>query len=111
MEFQKPTDEDIRQVRAEHQGTRLRMLSAYGATFIVRPPTEAEFARMQMTVESGGTTKKLIAATQLLRDVAVWPSRETAAEILKELPGLGLNLVDDIIDLIGVGGAVEKKDL
>lgn len=111
MEFATPTDEDIKKVKSAHPGVRLRMLSSHGATVIVRPPTEAEFARMQVMVADGGISRKLPAASQMLRDVCLWPPKEALADILKEYPGIGLNLVDDVLDMMGVGGGVEKKDL
>lgn len=110
-EFSKPTESDIQTIKAANPGQRLRMLSAHGAALIVRRPSEAEFARMQVTVSDGGSSKRLMAANQLLRDVCLWPSKDELNGILAELPGLGLTMMDDVLDLMGFGGEVEKKDL
>lgn len=111
MTFGTPQEADIQAAKAANPGKKLRLLSAHGASLIVRQPSEAEFARMQVTVADGGSSKRLMAANQLIRDVAVWPAPEKVSAILADLPGLGLTFMDEVLDLMGFGGTVEKKDL
>lgn len=111
MSYPIPSTADIQAAKAAHPGKKLRQLTAHGATLIVRQPSEAEFARMQVTVADGGSSKRMMAANQLIRDVCVWPAPETLTGILSDLPGLGLTLMDEVLDLMGFGGSVEKKDL
>jgi hypothetical protein len=109
--FPTPSDADIQAAKSNFPGQKLRLLASHGASVIVRAPSEAEFARMQVSVADGGQKNRLSATNQLLRDVAVWPDRETVLAITRALPGVALTFVDDILDLMGIGGEVEKKDL
>lgn len=111
MNFAQPKDTDIQAVKAANPGKKLRMLTSHSASVIVRAPSEAEFARMQVMLADGGQGKRLAASNQLLRDVAVWPDAAAVRDIITELPGVSLTFLDDILDLMGIGGAVEKKDL
>ena len=106
---QQPSESEIQELKAAHPGTKLRLLTVFDASVVIRAPKEAEFVRFQ--VQAGDDERRPYAIERLLRDCCVWPAPEKLSALIERYPGLPTSVLTDVLELVGMTRAIEKKDL
>lgn len=106
---QQPNESEIQALKDAHPGTRLRLLTVCGASVVIRAPGEGEFVRFQ--VQAGDDERRPYAIERLLRDCCVWPAPEKLSALIERYPGLPTSVLPEVLELVGMTRAIEKKDL
>ena len=106
---QQPSDDEIQELKAAHPGARLRLLTVFDASVVIRAPKEAEFVRFQ--VQAGDDERRPYAIERLLRDCCVWPAPERLNALIERYPGLPTTALAEALELVGMTRSIEKKDL
>ena len=108
MPTPKPTPEQLEQFVAQYKRTKVVDLDVEGLdqTFVLRPPSVAEYKMHKDTAKRGEAAKAL---ERLVTVCIVFPERKEVEEIAKDFPGVFDSLSDPVARLAGLGEAVEKK--
>lgn len=108
MPTPKPTPEQLEQFNTQFKRTKVVDLDVEGLdqTFVLRPPTVAEYKMHKDTARRGEAAKAL---ERLVTVCIVFPDRKEVEEIAKDFPALFDSLSEPVAKLAGLGDAVEKK--
>lgn len=101
-----PTDEQLKEIKAQHPRAQLLEFADEGVHIVIRPPTLAESKRWKEETRREDT--RTIAGSNLAKACIVFPPRAELVSIEAEFPLLIDAVAGEVVDLAGAKAPTKK---